>query len=422
MRRRVGIVSTWSERGAAYVSRQYRQALQTHHDVFIYARGDGPHPTSSAPADDPRVTRAKEGIVPLSASMDLDDFKAWILRNRIGVALFNEQHWWEPVLLCDRLGITTGAYVVEYREQTVPFYACYDFLVCNTRQHFDTFNWHPGALYVPWGTDLDQFAPKQWTAVRPGWLTFFHSGGMNPRRKGSDLVVEAFSRVRGPARLVLHTQVGLDEALPDAVTRVRELVESGRLTLIEETVADRAALYRLGDVCVYPSRFDGLGLTVAEALASGQPVIATNCPPMNEFIDGSSGKLVDVARRVPHLARSCWPQCVVDEHDLTRQMQSYVDDLGRVEELRRAARRYAEKHLDWTRNALALPDFIGSVQRRSTKEQSAAIEQVRAFERRRAAESVRFWLSYYAPRLVKAARTVWRASHRSAASSGTPAE
>jgi glycosyltransferase involved in cell wall biosynthesis len=419
MRKRVGIVTTWFERGAAYVSRQYRQALQTRHDVFIYARGGERHPNSRE-SGDKAVTVAKEGVVPVSASMDLDDFKAWIEGNRLDVVVFNEQHWWEPVLLCNRLGITTGAYVVEYTEQTVPFYACFDFLVCNTRQHFDAFNWHPHALYVPWGTDLNLFATQRWAPVRPEWLTFFHSGGMNPRRKGSDLVLEAFSRLHGPARLVLHAQVKLDEALPEAAVRVRELTASGRVTVMEETVPDRAALYRLGDVCVYPSRFDGLGLTVAEALASGLPVIATDGPPLNEFIDADNGKLVAVARRVPHPARSCWPQCVVDATHLAQQMQGYVDDLARVGEMRRAARRYAETHLDWTRNAQALPDFIGSFVRRSETARTHIVGQVQSFERQRARESIRFWLSYHAPRLVKAARAVWRATLRSTRDSGNP--
>lgn len=35
----IAIVTTWFERGAAYVSRQYRQALMRSHQVFIYARG-----------------------------------------------------------------------------------------------------------------------------------------------------------------------------------------------------------------------------------------------------------------------------------------------------------------------------------------------------------------------------------------------
>lgn len=35
----IGIVRTWFERGAAYVSRQYMEVLAERHNIFIYARG-----------------------------------------------------------------------------------------------------------------------------------------------------------------------------------------------------------------------------------------------------------------------------------------------------------------------------------------------------------------------------------------------
>lgn len=36
---RIGIVTTWFERGAAMVSKAYRDVLAQRHDVLIYARG-----------------------------------------------------------------------------------------------------------------------------------------------------------------------------------------------------------------------------------------------------------------------------------------------------------------------------------------------------------------------------------------------
>lgn len=35
----IGFVSTWFERGAAYVTRQYVDALRNEHNVYVYARG-----------------------------------------------------------------------------------------------------------------------------------------------------------------------------------------------------------------------------------------------------------------------------------------------------------------------------------------------------------------------------------------------
>lgn len=35
----IGLVTTWFERGAAYVSKAYLNSLKTDNNVFIYARG-----------------------------------------------------------------------------------------------------------------------------------------------------------------------------------------------------------------------------------------------------------------------------------------------------------------------------------------------------------------------------------------------
>ena len=67
-----------------------------------------------------------------------------------------------------------------------------------------------------------------------------------------------------------------------------------RIEFIEKTVS-APGLYFRGDVYLYPTRLEGIGLTICEALASGLPVITTNDAPMNEFvIDGETGYLVDV--------------------------------------------------------------------------------------------------------------------------------
>jgi glycosyltransferase involved in cell wall biosynthesis len=42
-------------------------------------------------------------------------------------------------------------------------------------------------------------------------------------------------------------------------------------------------LYEEGDVCVQPSRWEGIGLPLLECQASGLPLVTTDAPPMNEF-------------------------------------------------------------------------------------------------------------------------------------------
>jgi hypothetical protein len=69
----------------------------------------------------------------------------------------------------------------------------------------------------------------------------------------------------------------------------------------EGAVADPADIYRFADLIIMPSRFEGVGLTLLEAWASGCLVLTTNAPPMNEFVREAFGEyaplfLLDVAR------------------------------------------------------------------------------------------------------------------------------
>jgi glycosyltransferase involved in cell wall biosynthesis len=52
------------------------------------------------------------------------------------------------------------------------------------------------------------------------------------------------------------------------------------------------ALYRSAEALVYPSRYEGFGLPVLEAMASGTPVIASNAASIPEVL-GDAGILVD---------------------------------------------------------------------------------------------------------------------------------
>ena len=57
-------------------------------------------------------------------------------------------------------------------------------------------------------------------------------------------------------------------------------------------------LFAAADVCVAPSRWEGLGLHLYESMALGLPVITNDAPPMNEVIaDGDNGLLVASRRR-----------------------------------------------------------------------------------------------------------------------------
>ena len=380
----IGIVTTWFESGAAYVSRQYIRLLEPEHRVFVYARaGIRADKRDGGWGMGDNVTYNPEDLL-ITTYINKPQFIRWIRDNKIGVVFFNEQQWWEPLKWCMELGIKTGAYIDYYTEKTIPLFAAYDFLICNTRRHHSAFSWHPQCYYIPWGTDISLFRPAGSPINLNRPVTFFHSCGVDPLRKGTDILLEAFynlvqsakfkvqnddshlqiedfthvtrhvsrvtSRPTANCQLIIHTQVPLEAQFPSLTDKIQELTASGKLQIVHKTIG-APGLYHLGDVYVYPSRLEGIGLTIAEALACGLPVILPDNPPMNEFVeDGKNGRLAKISRLHSRLDGYYWPLCITDSGHLSEIMNDLASNPEKLEKMKSEARVYALEHLDWSKN------------------------------------------------------------------------
>ena len=368
---RIGIVTTWLERGAAYVSRQYRDVLREQHEVFIYARGGEQYAKHDPNWDDETVTWGKRVYSKFYVSniIDLEDFRQWILKNQLDIVFFNEQNWWPPVDVCNQLGVISGAYVDYYKENTIPLFELYDFLICNTKRHYEAFSWHPQCHYIPWGTNVDVFTPKSYEPVRQDSIIFFHSAGMSPLyRKGTNFLLDAYEALnRAEAHLIIHTQVDLSEKMPRYAMLINKMINEGRLTIRKETTG-APGLYHLGDVYVYPTKLEGIGLTIVEAMSCGLPVISNNFPPMNEFIGSKAGKLVAVKKIYSRSDGYYWPQCETDVDDLREQMAYYIDYRHNLSTFKKQARLHAEEYFDWKKRASVVQKAFLQVQKMPNKE------------------------------------------------------
>lgn len=403
----IGIVTTWFERGAAYVSRQYRDVLEGSHRVFIYSRGGELEAKGDSAWDKEFVTWGKPPLVDEPSAVDLKDFSSWLTRCNIECVFFNEQRSWEAVILCARRKILNGAYVVHYREDTIPFFDCHDFLICNSRHHQEIFQNHARSIFIPWGTDMGRFRPGNSGLVTPGRVTVFHSGGMNPHRKGTDLVIEAFAGLEpDTSHLVLHGQLDFDRYLPVAAERLKQLERQGRVTRIDRTVPDLADLYRLGDVCVYPTRHEGLGLTIAESLASGLPILVTDQAPVNEHADGRIVRTIQVERRYARPDGDYWPQTLASVSDLRTQMARFVEEREQLSELKKEAREKALAVVDWKHNARDLAALFSQLQRNDSAQKTAAVTAAETFTRSTYKRGLRNWVGHRLPGLVRSVRSL----------------
>lgn len=395
----IGIVTTWFERGAAYVSRQFRDVLASEHDVFIYARGGEKFAIGDANWDLDYVTWAKKPATFAFTDINPEDFQRWLISNNIELVIFNEQKIWAPVMLCRELRIKTGAYIDYYTEQTVDMFALYDFLICNTQKHRSVFAWHPQCLFIPWGTDISLYLPKSETTAQHSGVTFFHSAGMSPFRKGTDLLLQAFSLLTGDAKLYLHSQVPLKTAFPQLSDNIDNLVAKQQLFIHEGTVA-APGLYDKGDVYVYPSRLDGIGLTILEAASAGLPVIVPDYGPMNEFVAADvNGRTVALDKLWARWDGYYWPQCEVNIAALAAAMQSYVDNAGNMPQYAMQARQYAEKHFNWQHNSAGLAQLLTQITLQSAASVSAAEQQARKYDatlfQRHAKSSRQRWMDNF---------------------------
>jgi glycosyltransferase involved in cell wall biosynthesis len=364
---KVGIVTTWAECGAGHVSLAYARSFQEAGlDIAIYARGQYlPRLRWRQDAKRPWPVEQDRCVAGLS-QVDSRQFGSWLKRFKPDWLIFNEQRAWGPVIQALSAGVRCAAYIDYYRADTVPLFALYDLLICHTRRHWQAFSHDPRAMFIPWGVDLERFSPgpRQLANLQGDEpLVIVHSAGMaGPNdRKGTDIALQAFKRIEGSVRMIIHTQ------LPgDAWPKVwRDCIESDPRIEVLTGEIDPCELYRKGDLYLYPSRLEGIGLTLPEALATGLAAVTTDAPPMKEFIEpGMTGSLVIVRDQRARCDGYYWPESLVSPVDLSVVLQSYQLDPGLARRQGQQARRRMEEQRDWRRLGHQVVEALHATPRR----------------------------------------------------------
>lgn len=132
------------------------------------------------------------------------------------------------------------------------------------------------------GIDTQRFRPVENTSQdRPLRVLFV---GNPTRRKGFHLLAGLAEQL--PEGVELAFTSGLrDEHVKSAH---RRLVSLGRVAYSE-----MHHLYQQADILLFPAYREGFGLCAAEAMASGLPIVSTNCSAIPELVDeGRGGFLV----------------------------------------------------------------------------------------------------------------------------------
>lgn len=111
-----------------------------------------------------------------------------------------------------------------------------------------------------------------------------YSGNMEPV-KGTDIAIEAFCRLGRERDDLIFVMVGAGTMRPSLEQVVRQAGLSGRVSFEGRKTNDEVAIYyNAADLLVMPSRNEGLGVSIMEALACGTPVVATQVGGIPEII------------------------------------------------------------------------------------------------------------------------------------------
>lgn len=138
--------------------------------------------------------------------------------------------------------------------------------------------------------DLNIFKYKE--KISSNLINFISVGNLN-YRKGMDVLINAFSKMHcKESKLII---IGDGPERKNLQKLIYELGMGSNIFLLGRRKRDEIAelLYN-SDVFVLASRFETFGVVYIEALATGTPVIATNCGGTVDIVTPENGLLVEV--------------------------------------------------------------------------------------------------------------------------------
>lgn len=195
---------------------------------------------------------------------------------------------------------------------------------------------------IPLGVNLDEFRPlqdknlidlKQKYGIYENDIvliivaTEFH-------RKGLTELIKSLSIVKNKEKANLKLLVvGSGKNIPfDYLGLIEKLGFKNNIIFtgpINNKKGDLNKHYNLADIFVFPTKYEGFGIPVVEAMAAGLPVVTTNTAAGEDAVEpGKNGLLIDDPTNVMEIAK---------------KMSTLIEDESIRKQMGRNARRTAEK-------------------------------------------------------------------------------
>ena len=201
---------------------------------------------------------------------------------------------------------------------------------------------------VPNGVDADRFSPASDRSNGPTQVLYV--GHLSERKGVLDLLAaSAFASAEGADHELVLVGGRPDEG-DDEYARVLEAIENGggvAQVIGAVDYADMPGIYRAADVFCLPSWWEAMPLSILEAMASGNPVLATDVGDVDQLVTSETGVIVDAQCR-DELGRALVTMLRDDE------LRSTMGDAGR---------RRALDHFSLTRTHERIAEIYGRVKR-----------------------------------------------------------
>jgi glycosyltransferase involved in cell wall biosynthesis len=291
--------------------------------------------------DAPGVTHASQQEVPT------EEYARWASDNALDFAFFDNAYEFDEI----RDGLrangvrTVGRFVWEHfsDDDVPPAQEAFDVIYSMTsaeHERYGRMGIEPVRVHFGIHPELLALEPQR----DPERITLVWPGSFMGRRKPIDEAIEALGRVTDPRlRLLLRGQVKRKEGkLAKAADRDPRI----EILLEDLPTAEHLQSFANADVCLTPSRWEGLGLPLYEATAVGMPILTNDDPPMNEVvIDGLNGLLF--GSHPDGTTRSGIDAKSPDVVGMARAIEEITDDERRAE-LARGALEVRDR-LSWSR-------------------------------------------------------------------------
>ncbi|MEP7103981.1 MAG: glycosyltransferase [Candidatus Dojkabacteria bacterium] len=201
------------------------------------------------------------------------------------------------------------------------------------------------------------------------------------KRKGIDVLLKAYFDKftnEDDVTLIIKSFPGPDNEVDKLLTQLKkenspEVIHINNPDLTEQ---DLANLHSTADCEVYPSRAEGFGLPILEAMYLGTPVIATNYSAYLDFCNETNSILVDYKlefAKDSELVNLGAKWAEPDVNDLGNKMREIYDHPEKFEHKIKLASETADKYT-WNNSAVKTIEFVNEIEKiADLKEKNIAI-------------------------------------------------